>query len=198
MAEWNVVAKARNDFADMLEGLSEEQLAEQSLCDAWSVADVGGHLVSLVEMSSVSLVMGYLKNRSDPDGFISAKAQEFSGLGAESLVQSLRARAGDKLRPYSEASVANDIAVHTQDVRRPLGLSDPLDPEVLQMALDFSTNEFASKRNSEDALRFVATDMDWSWGAGPEIKGTAEALLMALNKRDVARELDGPGVELLG
>jgi len=197
MAEWNVVAKARHDFSDMLEGLSEEQLATQSLCDAWSVADVAGHLVSLVEMSSLSLVMGFVKNRADPDAFISAKAQEFSALGAESLVRSLRARAGDRMRPYSEASVANDIAVHTQDIRRPLGLSDPLDPGVLQMALDFSTNEFASKRTSDDALRFTATDIDWSWGAGPEIKGTAEALLMALNKRDVDDELEGPGVELL-
>ena len=49
MAEWNTLAKSRQDFADMLEGLSDEQLNAQSLCDEWRMVDVGGHLVSMLE-----------------------------------------------------------------------------------------------------------------------------------------------------
>ena len=40
--------------------------------------------------------------------------------------------------------------------------------------------------------------MDWSAGTGPEVHGTGEALLLALNNRDVSAELEGDGVELLG
>ena len=89
-----------------------------------------------------------------------------------------------------------DAAVHTLDVRRPLGLSEPLDPEVLAMALEFSVGELAKK--NDNAVRFVANDLEWSAGTGPEVHGTAEALLMALNDRDVSAELEGEGVELLG
>ena len=40
----------------------------------------------------------------------------------------------------------------------------------------------------------VATDLDWSYGRGPEVHGTGEALLMAMAGRsDALRDLTGPG-----
>jgi hypothetical protein len=49
-------------------------------------------------------------------------------------------------------------------------------------------------------LRLIATDVDWSAGQGAEIRGTGEALLLAMTgRRSVAAdELTGPGLlELL-
>ncbi len=195
--EWNVLAKARNDMADLLDGLSDEQLNSPSLCEEWTVADVAGHAVSVVEMSMPSLIAGSIKNRKDIDGYFAATAKDFSKMGAPALASSLRTNAGKKLMFFSEASMVNDTAVHLQDMRRPLGLSDSLDPEVLQVALDEAAREFAKKLDDETTPRLVATDTGWSWGAGPEVRGTAEALLMALNRRDVASELEGDGISLL-
>jgi hypothetical protein len=43
-------------------------------------------------------------------------------------------------------------------------------------------------------VRLVATDLGLSVGAGPEVRGTAEALLMIMaGRRDVMSELSGPG-----
>ncbi|MPZ67841.1 MAG: hypothetical protein GEU83_20945, partial [Pseudonocardiaceae bacterium] len=43
-------------------------------------------------------------------------------------------------------------------------------------------------------VRLAATDLDWSTGAGPEVRGTAEGLLMAIaGRRGVVSELSGPG-----
>ena len=196
MAEWNTLAKSRQDVADMLEGLSDEQLSAQSLCDKWRVVDVGGHLVSMLETSPMALVKGMAKNRNDPDAWFASMAIEFGDKGAPFLIGSLREHAWKKLRPFSEASLVADAAVHTLDVRRPLGLTEPLDSTVLAMALEFSVGELAKK--NESAVRFVANDMDWSAGTGPEVHGTGEALLLALNNRDVSAELEGDGVELLG
>jgi hypothetical protein len=43
-------------------------------------------------------------------------------------------------------------------------------------------------------LRLVATDLDWSTGKGPEVRGPGEALLMAIaGRRGVVGELSGPG-----
>ncbi|MEU4559377.1 hypothetical protein AB0F72_13400 [Actinoplanes sp. NPDC023936] len=40
-----------------------------------------------------------------------------------------------------------------------------------------------------------ATDMDWSWGSGPLIRGTAEAVMLALTGRRAAlADLSGDGV----
>jgi hypothetical protein len=49
-----------------------------------------------------------------------------------------------------------------------------------------------------EGLSLVATDQDWSWGAGEEITGPSEALAMAVCGRAVAlAELGGPGVSAL-
>jgi hypothetical protein len=43
-----------------------------------------------------------------------------------------------------------------------------------------------------------ATDMDWSWGHGPEVSGPAESILMALAGRPVAiADLEGEGMAAL-
>jgi hypothetical protein len=47
-------------------------------------------------------------------------------------------------------------------------------------------------------LTLVATDLDWSHGTGPQVRGTGEALLMAIAGRaDPINELSGPGKSLL-
>ena len=197
-SEWKVLAKARNDLADMLDGLSEEQLAAQSLCEEWTVTDVAGHLVSLIEMSKIAMITGIVKHRKDVDGYLSVKAKEFAANGAPALIQSLRVNAGKQLKPLSEGSMVADTAVHALDIIRPLGLADALNPEVLTVALDAGTSELAKKLKGKPMPRLVATDIDWSWGEGPEVRGTGEALLLALNQRDVAAELEGDGAALLG
>jgi hypothetical protein len=47
-------------------------------------------------------------------------------------------------------------------------------------------------------LRFAATDVSWSRGEGPEVKGTGEAIVMAIAGRSAALDdLSGDGVGLL-
>jgi hypothetical protein len=43
-------------------------------------------------------------------------------------------------------------------------------------------------------VHLVATDLDWTFGKGDDVRGTGEALLMAMAGRPAALEdLDGPG-----
>ena len=47
-------------------------------------------------------------------------------------------------------------------------------------------------------LRFVATDIGWKHGDGPEVQGTGEALVLAVaGRRVVLGELRGDGVAIL-
>ncbi len=196
MPSWTNVAKARNDFADLLDDLTTEQLQTPSLCEEWSVLDVGGHLASLIELSSFQMVKGIAKKRGNVDVYLADTAKGFANSGAGSIAQILRANAGKQLKPYSEASMVVDTAVHTLDVTRPLGIEGILDPTVLAIALDTSAGELA-KRLGDGMPRLEATDSDWTQGDGPLVRGTSEALLLAMNGRDVSAELEGDGVELL-
>jgi hypothetical protein len=43
-------------------------------------------------------------------------------------------------------------------------------------------------------VRLVASDSDWSHGKGAEVRGSGEALLMAMaGRRDALKDLSGPG-----
>jgi hypothetical protein len=51
-------------------------------------------------------------------------------------------------------------------------------------------------KRRHEGLRLVATDQEWSWGAGEEVTGPSEAL--AVTGRVVALDdLGGPGVDVL-
>ncbi|WP_344068936.1 hypothetical protein [Nostocoides vanveenii] len=66
----------------------------------------------------------------------------------------------------------------------------------VRVALDFAL--FAPPlpvRVNGRGLRLTATDLDWSAGSGPEVRGTREALLTAVAGRaDLLPELSGPGL----
>nr|BFE71401.1 hypothetical protein GCM10020092_047020 [Actinoplanes digitatis] len=88
--------------------------------------------------------------------------------------------------------------MHGQDIRRLLGLPHDLRPDRLRVSLDFLVGGravgFLPKRRPA-GLRFEATDVDWSWGGGPLVRGTAEAVMLALTgRRAVLAELSGDGV----
>ena len=53
------------------------------------------------------------------------------------------------------------------------------------------------KRRSA-GLRFVATDIDWSAGDGPEVRGPTMSLILGMvGRRAALDDLDGPGLDTL-
>ena len=58
-------------------------------------------------------------------------------------------------------------------------------------------NRFAHRRRITKGLKFIATDVDWISGTGPEVRGPGEALALAIvGRHTVLGELDGDGVVL--
>lgn len=198
--DWTTAAKARTDFADMLDELSQEQLAAETLCAGWTPLHIGGHIVSFVEMSLPQIMINMAKGGFNADKAFQNIALQYMEMGAPAIVQSLRANAAKTapIKSFPEGLTVTDVAVHTQDIRRPLGLDGALDPDVVRASLDFCTTHKQGKMhvptNDIAGLRLEATDMDWSWGSGAEVRGTGEALLLAINRRNVGDELEGSGV----
>jgi hypothetical protein len=118
----------------------------------------------------------------------------------QDLVATLRekAAASAPLPGFPEALTVADVAIHTQDVRRPLGLPGALDDQVLRTALDFLATHKQAKQlvdpPSLEGLKLNATDTGWHHGDGAEVAGTGEAIMMALAHGPILDELTGDGV----
>lgn len=197
---WDNAAASRREFADLIESLSEEQLAAQSLCDQWSVRDVAGHVVSFVEMGLGTMMLSMLKGGFNPDKAWVANASKYGAQPVTDIAAKLREHAAkpSAMKSFPAGLTTCDLAVHAGDVRRALGLTETPSDAVVLEALNFCTSHAKGKMMvpTKDiaGLRLEATDMDWSWGEGKLVSGPAEAILMGINRRDTRSELTGDGV----
>lgn len=189
-------------LADFFDGLDDDQLATPSLCDAWSVRDVLGHLVMPLAGSTLGFVREVVRARGSLDRASVAVAQELARRPVAELTALLREHADQHGRAPGVGPMGQmaDGCVHLRDCARPLGLPDDVDLSDWRLVLDWlpgGVPGLVPKRRL-DGLSLRATDQDWSWGSGTLVEGPSEALAMAVVGRAVALDdLTGPGVDLL-
>jgi uncharacterized protein (TIGR03083 family) len=189
----------QEDFVRLCNGLSDGQWALASLCSQWTVRQAVVHVAWHIHRSPGQVIGAVLATVSR--GADKAAARQIARdetRSTQSLVEWLAAPGQCNLVNLGE------LLIHQQDIRRPLGLTRSIPAERLAPILAMSLTRGGSATlvpgaNKRAAgLRFVATDMDWSVGNGAEVRGSGEALLMAINGRASAVvELDGPGASLL-
>lgn len=190
-------------MADLIDSLSPAQLETPSLCGAWTVRQVAGHLVAAIEAPRGATFSALLRSGFRVHRANALLAVEMARQPPADLAATLRRKAYDDFRPpiVGFPGQLTDLQVHGQDMRRPLGLPHGLVPDRLRLSLDFLTGGRATgftPRRRPAGLRFEATDLDWAYGTGALVSGPAEALMMALTGRaPVLGELDGPGVRVL-
>lgn len=207
-------ALVRAELADLralLPQLTEEQWETPSLCEGWRVRDVIGHACTGYSYS-VPKVLGLVVKSgfNVPKGSGRAAVEFASSRSTPELVEAFNtATTPDKPKgfvktmPWPERFV--DHTIHEQDIRRPLGIRRDFPPERLRAALDAlpKVGGFARTKQRVKGLRLVATDIDYvvgegGVGEGPEVRGPAEALILAASGRPVALpELEGDGVAIL-
>ena len=169
---WDRVAELRREFAGMADGLSPEQAAAPSLCGHWTVHQVVGHLASFVDVALPRFVLSIARARFDYDRAADRMATALAQRPVDDLAAVLRTKSSKQAAiPLFPAEMTlTDVAVHTQDVRRPLELPGPLEGEVVRTALAFMTGHKMSASVTKPAtragLRFEASDLDWSAGEG--------------------------------
>jgi uncharacterized protein (TIGR03083 family) len=191
----------RLGFADFLAGLTPEQWESASLCAGWTVRDVAAHCVSFEGLSPRDLAARFLNGRLQTDRINAIAVADLAGRSTDHIIGLLR----DNAEPHGLGAgfggrvALTDNMIHQQDIRRPLGLPREIPAARLRVALDF-VRYAPTIRGAWRArgVRLVATDLDWSYGKGPEVLGAGEALLMIMGGRRAAMpDLDGPGTATL-
>jgi uncharacterized protein (TIGR03083 family) len=202
MNTWELVDAERKDSIAMLEGLSPEQWDVPSLCGAWKVRAVAAHLSTPATISPIKFLPLLVKHGFSFTKANAAEAIETGASEPRALVERLRGTIGSRKKPpgATPGTVLNDVVVHGQDIRRPLGISRQIPEERVRGALEFVKGRgwpYGAKKRVA-GLRLEATDMEWAHGDGPVVRGTGEALLMILNGRaDALADVEGPGKETL-
>ena len=196
---WPIVHAERAALLADLEGIGEHRFDEPSLCPGWTVHDVVAHLVDTARTTRLGFVAGMVRARFDFDRQNADGIRRARGATTSQTLGRLRDTLTLTATPPAPIDTRLvEAVVHGEDVRRPLGLAGtyPTDAVVRALRLQARTAvSFGGARERVAGLRLRATDADLVLGDGPEVRGSALSLLLAMSGRPVvAGELDGPGV----
>ncbi len=199
---WAMVHAERAALIADLEALDEASWAEPSLCGGWSVHDVVAHLVDSARTTRLGFVVGLARARFDFDRQNARGVQRRRGASPAESLDRLRQVATRRSTPPApiDSRLVEEI-VHGEDIRRPLGITRAYPREAVVRALSQQVRTPAGLGGARERVapvRLRATDADLTIGTGPEVRGSALDLLLAVSGRLVAVEdLDGPGVSPL-
>lgn len=199
------VREERERLATALRTLEPEQWETPSLCPGWRVRDVVGHLLALgvYYRGALAPIVDLARVGFRPNVFVAKDARRRGeSLAVEELPGALEGTAFEegaivRLHPWPLVPLA-EIVVHGQDVRRPLGIPHGVPVEYLQAAGEFlwRRGHVVCNRKKVRDIRFEATDIEWSVGEGPTVRGPLESLIVTLAGRTAAlAELHGEGTE---
>jgi len=188
-----LIRTERLAFVDLLKTLTDDQWRTPSLCLAWTVENVAAHLAwapvaGPLEMGPAALRAGFRTNR-----LIADSAVRWTARGRWAILDQLRKNVESDAKPLGMPPVAalTDAVVHGLDVRVPRGLHRDVDPEAFRLIADWTVGSRwpmtipvgGNVRKRLRGTRLVATDADWAWGEGAELRGPADRILLTLLDR---------------
>lgn len=182
---WRHIDNERSRLADLLESLPQADWEQPSLCQGWSVRDVGAHLTfshaRLRDVAWPAMRTGFRYN-----AMINYAAVR-SPLTREQIVTTLRGFVGSRRRaPFvTVLEPLLDILVHTQDICLPLGIEHPMPVDAAVAAADRVLSLRGPMRLWERprGVRLVASDTDWAYGDGPVAEAPIQSHLLTLTGR---------------
>jgi len=200
---YGVVADRRRQLADVLDGLDDAQWRSGSLCGGWQARHVLAHLLMPLELRTVPFLVEMAKARFDFNRVNDRIARREARTPAE-LLAAFRAKADTRFHPpgFGPEAPLTDLFVHGRDICVPLGIELPVDPADAGIVGDLVTSARGQRgfgaTGRLDGLALRATDLDRTWGAGAEVVGDAQWLILAATGRAAALDhLAGDGVDVL-
>jgi uncharacterized protein (TIGR03083 family) len=200
-AIWDSIHAERKALATDLDGIGDPEWATASLCEDWSVRDVVAHLAATAKLSTGRffpklVASGFSLHRMQAKDI----AAERGASGQETLAHFQAQVDSMGAPPGPTETMLGEVIVHSEDIRRPLGLNHGYEPDALKGVADFykGSNLIIGTKRRIDGLSLQATDLDWAHGRGSPVSGPMLSLVMAMaGRKAVLDDLTGEGVAVL-
>jgi uncharacterized protein (TIGR03083 family) len=198
---WPTIHAERKALAADLDGLAKTEWDTPSLCEGWSVRDVVAHMTAATKLNAPKFVgkligSGFNFERIQAKGI----AAERGASPADTLAH-FKAQLDSTGRPPGPVeTMLGETIVHSEDIRRPLGIGHSYPADAVVRTADFfkGSNLIIGTKKRIAGLTLQATDADWRHGDGPTVEGPILDLLLAMTGRAAALDsLTGDGVATL-
>ncbi|MFJ6390163.1 maleylpyruvate isomerase family mycothiol-dependent enzyme [Streptomyces sp. NPDC091972] len=186
---WQIVDRERASLADLLEDLSPQEWETRTRCGDWRVRDVAAHLTIAARFSRGRVVREMVRARGNWNRMIHDSAVREAEQPVAAIVADLRSIVGSRrLAPTtSPHEPLLDLLVHGQDIVLALGRERAMPAVAARDAADrVWTMRFPPRPWPLPKARLVATDIEWTRGAGEEVRGPIASLLLLLTGRPEA------------
>jgi uncharacterized protein (TIGR03083 family) len=196
ISEW--IAADRRDLAGALDGLTAAQWDAPSLCDGWAVRHVVAHLTMPLRYSPPRFLLRLAAAGGSFQKMSDGVARRDGELPRAQLIATLRDRAAYPWKPPGgglESSLTHQV-VHGLDITAALGTGRRIPDEPMAAVLGTVTGPQSTRHFGVDlsGVQLQATDLDWSYGQGAPLRGTAADLILLVTGRRLPEgALSGPG-----
>jgi uncharacterized protein (TIGR03083 family) len=204
-----VRAELKN-MSDFLHTLDPSEWEHQTLCEGWKVRHIVGHFVAGYSIPVPKTLWVLAKDYRF--NFPKAAHEVSTSYGEKQSPTELMANFDKYTQRQKHIGIATlppmsehflDHLIHQWDIQVPLNKVAPVSEERRRAALDTMVRArgitgLAPGRKLAQGLKLKATDLDWTFGEGPEVAGETRNLILALSGRKSGLAgLEGAGVEIL-
>jgi len=183
-------------LADLLDSATAAQWDTPSLCAGWRVREVVAHMTMAARYPE-DRFMAELRRCDFDFGRLSNEiADRDARLPASELVANLRSEVMARWTPPGGGyhGALNHVVIHGLDITVPLGVPRRSPDDTIRTILDDLTQGGVHENfgTNIEGRSLQATDLDWSYGAGPPLRGKAEDLALVVCGRTLpAGRMDG-------
>ena len=190
------VATELTSLADLLDAASGAQWDTASLCAGWRVREVVAHMTMAARYSQEQFMAELQRCGFDFTRLSNEVAARDADLPTDELIANLRSEVMQHWAPPGGGyhGALNHAVIHGLDVTVPLDVPRLSSDETIRVILDDLTQGAGNVHFGVDIARrrLQATDLDWSFGDGPLLRGAAADLALTLAGRTLpAGRLEG-------
>ncbi|MGV9329778.1 maleylpyruvate isomerase family mycothiol-dependent enzyme [Streptosporangium sandarakinum] len=176
------IAAERRELAAMLDSLTPAQWNTPTLCAGWRVREVTAHMSMGFRYPLPRMVLELVKARGDINRMADRRArQDAATLSTTELVSAIRDNAGHPWKPPVggiTAALGHDV-IHGLDITVALGIDRRVPEDRVRVLLEHVTPRTLKFFGADlDGVELRADDLDWSFGTGTPLTGTAQDLLL--------------------
>jgi uncharacterized protein (TIGR03083 family) len=179
------ITAERHELAAVLTGLSAQMWDARTLCAGWRVREVVAHMTMPFRYSLPQFAVELLKARGNFNRMADRCARrDAASLSAGELAAAIRDNASHPWKPPGggfEGALTHDV-IHGLDFTVPLGINRQIPEDRLRIVLRGLATAKGLKYFGVglDGIELRADDIDWTFGSGTPMSGTAQDLALVL------------------